>query len=425
MLDLPVEPTLRPFRKFAFPDFLWLLTMLQQRPLAKGGGATTQALDAGQAAFHRAYERGALGEAREPVFHGLLTDWERVPEQERAELLAEFEHCGIYEAVAPASLAHVLAMYDDAPARWLIQPRLDAGLAPDLAKAEEHLWEAMRLGGDSHQELATHAIYLWLRGTLVMRRIRFSPNDPGFKALRSYEHEPSEDERKLAETTLRASFLAIQAAESEAATASDLWCQRFWRANSRLFRCMWKPREDPSPTDQDHVAQGSARMYVLHFRFLHAAAEIRPDLWDHDRYDVLTGIVWRILRIAAHLVAHPGLWSEEHGYASIRMLFEAYVQLKWMLSVEASRSTIWHEFKNYGRGRAKALLLHTEAAVGRTEGEPREILERLLPKLRKQTPIATSPRTSRTSAPQAPSPATGASMTWPGRLVSRTCTTQS
>lgn len=62
MLDLPVEPTLRPFRKFAFPDFLWLLTMLQLRPLAEGGGVTTQALVAGQAAFHRAYERGALGE---------------------------------------------------------------------------------------------------------------------------------------------------------------------------------------------------------------------------------------------------------------------------------------------------------------------------------------------------------------------------
>ena len=46
---------------------------------------------------------------------------------------------------------------------------------------------------------------------------------------------------------------------------------------------------------------------------------------------------------------------------------------------------VWHEFKNYGRGRTKALLLHTEEVIGRSAGEPREILKQLfLPKLRAQ-----------------------------------------
>ena len=382
MLNLPIEPTLRPFRKLAFPDFLWLLTMLRLRPLAEGGGPTARALDAGQAAFHRAFERGALEGEREPVFHGLLTDWEYVPDKERAELLAEFEMRGMYDAIAPESLAHVLAAYDDAPGRWFIQPRLDAGLVPELIKAEEHLWETMRLGGDSHQELATHAIYMWFRGMVLMQRLSFHPDDPGFKALRRYEDPPTDGERKLAEATLRASFLSIQAAELSDNAASVDWCQRFWRANGRLFRCAWEPREEPERADPDRLAQGPARMYRLHFRFLRASADIDPDVWDHDRYDVLTGVVWRILRTAAHLVAHPALWSEEHGYPSIRMLFEAYVQLKWMVALEASRPAVWHEFKNYGRGRTKALLLHTVEVIGRSDGEPREILERLLPKLK-------------------------------------------
>jgi len=384
MLDLPVEPTLRPFRKVAFPDFLWLLTMLQLRPLSEGGGATTRALDAGQAAYHRAFERGALTDEREPVFHGLLTDWGRVPDIERAELLSEFERRDIYYAIVPESLAHVLAAYDEAPGYWLIQPHLEAGLRPELVKAEEHLWETMRLGGDSHQVLATHAIYLWFRGLVVMQRISFHPDDPGFKALRRYEDELSDSERAVAEATLRASFLSMQGAKLNDSPSSAAWCERFWRANGRLFRCAWKPREEAEPTDDDHHAQGSARIYRLHYRFSKAASDIDANVWDHDRYDVLTGVVWRILRIAAHVVANPVLWSEEHGYPSIRMLFEAYVQLKWMLAVEAGRPGVWHEFKNYGRGRTKQLLLHTEDIIARSEGEPREILERLLPKLKAQ-----------------------------------------
>jgi hypothetical protein len=384
LLDLPIEPTLRPFRKIAFPDFLWLLTMLQLRPFAEGGGQTAKALDAGQAAFHRAFERGELSGDREPVFHGLLTDWENVPHKERAELQAEFERRGMYAAIAPASLAHVLAAYDDAPGRWLVQARLDAGLVPELIKAEEHLWETMRLGGDSHQELATHAIYMWFRGMVKMGRIRFHRDDPGFNALRHYEDSQSDEERKLAEATLRASFLSMQAAVLGDELASGAWGERFWRANGRLFRCVWEPREEPEPVDPDRLGQGAATIYRLHYRFLRASADIDPDVWDHDRYDVLTGVAWRVLRTAAHVVAHPALWSEEHGYPSVRMLFEAYVQLKWMLAVEGSRPGVWHEFKNYGRGRTKALLLHTEEVIGRSEGEPREILERLLPKLREQ-----------------------------------------
>lgn len=424
MLDLPVEPTLRPFRKVAFPDFLWLLTMLRLRPLAEGGGPTAVALDAAQVAYHRAFEREGLRDEREPVFHGLLTDWERVPDKERAELLAEFERLGIYDAIAPESLTHVLAAYDQAPGRWLIQPRLDAGLATELIKAEEHLWETMRLGADSHQELATHAIYMWLRGLVMMERISFHPDDPGFKALRRYEDNLTEGERKLAETTLRASFLSIQSAAPNDSRASVEWCERFWRANGRLFRCAWKSREEPEPADRDRQGQGSARMYRLHYRFLRASSDIDPDIWDHDRHDVLTGVVWRILRIAGHLIAHPTLWSEEHGYPSIRMLFEAYVELKWMLAVEAARPGVWHEFKNYGRGRTKQLLLHTEEVIGRSKGEPREILERLLPNLRAQAnrdvaedfqDISTA---STFAADKTPS-------TWPAKSASRTCTTRS
>ncbi len=95
-------------------------------------------------------------------------------------------------------------------------------------------------------------------------------------------------------------------------------------------------------------------------------------------------MTWRVLRIAGHLIAHPSQWSEEHGYPAVRSMFEAFVQMRWMLAVEEARPTVWHEFKDYGRGRTKTLKLHTEAAIEEATGQPREILEGLLPKLQEE-----------------------------------------
>lgn len=380
MRTLPIEPTIRPFAKAAFPDFLWLLTMLQEWPLSAGAGPTGRALDLGQAAFGRAHARGALADDKEPVFHGLLTDWERVPDLERAEVLDELRSLGIYAAVAPEGLAHALAAYPDAPGLWLIEPQLSAGFTPSLEEAEKHLWETFRLGGDSHQQLATHAIYLWLRGLLLMRRISFAPDPVYTDILPRYPNGVTESESRIAETTLRAMYLSIVAAGNETPESLD-WCKRFWRANRALFECLRVTPEPHDPTDWEKVEIGTARAQRLQWRFLKASQAVDLDLWDPDRYDVLTGMVWRVLRIAEHLIAHPAQWSEEHGYAAVRSMFEAIVQVNWMLKVEGTRPTVWAEFKNFGRGKNKALKLHTEATLETATGDQKEILEGVLARL--------------------------------------------
>jgi hypothetical protein len=380
MRNFPIPTTIREFRKQALPDFLWLLTMLQKRPLSEGAGPTGRALDLGQAAYSRAHARGALDGATEPVFHGLLTDWERVPEQERAELLRDFRRLRIYNAVVPAGFAHALAAYADAPGRWLIEPRYAAGLVPSASKAERHLWELVRLGGRAQQPLATNAMFLWLRGLIMARRIHFPPHPVFTDILPRYPNGVNDGERAVAETTLRAMFLAAFY-QRDGSPETLAWCQRFWRANLALFECGVKRRDPPDPPDREKVKIGTARCLRLQERFLTAVGDSDPDLWDSDRYDVLTGMTWRVLRIAGHLISHPAQWSEEHGYPAIRSMFEALVQMRWMLSVEATRPTVWFEFKDYGRGKSKQLKLNTEQSIAKLTGEPKEILERLLPKL--------------------------------------------
>jgi hypothetical protein len=381
--DMPVQMTLREFRKVALPDFLWLLTMLHARPLLAGPGATGRALDLAQAAMKRAHARGAVAGDQAPVFHGLLTDWERLPEQERAEVLEEFRRRGIYDDVVPETFAHALAVYSEPPGRWLIEPRLQAGLVPSTKEAEKLLWELVRLGGSSHQPLATHAIYLWIVALVKMDRIRHGGEPVFIDILPRYPNNVNDAERSIAESTLRAMFLPAFHNRPEAAETQE-WCQRFWRANRALYECYRKEPEPPDPTDLEKVEIGYARCARLQREFLVAARDTDPDLWDSDRYDVLTGMAWRALRMAGHLIGHPAQWSEEHGYSAIRGLFEAIVQMRWMLAVEETRPGVWNEFKDYGRGRTKALKLHTEEALQKATGMPKEILAGLLPKLEEE-----------------------------------------
>ena len=368
MLDMPIKPTLRPFRKYALPDFLWLLTMLHDRPLSEGPGATATAIEIGQREFDRAYGHR--------VFHGCLTDWEAIPGRRRRSVIALLQKQGIYNAVAPESLAHSLALYPKAPGRWLFAPRIKLGLVPAKDEAEGHLGTLALLAGDSHLPLATHAIFLWIRSLVTTRTLRHDGNPVFTQIMPRYPHAVNDAERSIAETTLRAMFLSGFYQRPEAAQ-SEAWAQRFWQANLRLFDCCYEQREPNDPPDTEKSNQATESFRKLEHQFLVASQETDCDLWDSDRHDVLTGMTWRSLRIADHMISHPALWSEEHGYASLRALFETWVQMNWMLQVEAKRPTVWSEFKDYGRGRNKQLLLHTRAQAQKAEGRPKELLDGL------------------------------------------------
>lgn len=377
MLDLPVPPTLREFRKHALPDFLWLLTMLQARPLAEGPGPTAQALKLGQEAFDHSTRLSGR------VFHGCLTDWEAVPKRQRKALLAKLRQLGIYEAVVPESLAHSLAIYPDAPAGWLIAPRLEAGLAPSLEMAEDHLAKMVVLAGDSHLPLATEAIFVWIRGLVLSGKLRHDGGPVFGDILPRYPDRVDQAERSIAETTLRAMFLADFYGRPDSARSED-WAQRFWRANERLFDCYAEKPELDDPPDLEKARLAHEKLQSLMDKFLEASGDTECDLWNPDRHDVLTGMAWRSLRITEHMVNHTALWSEEHGYASIRALFEAYVQMTWMLHVETDHPNVWHEFKDYGRGRNKALKIHTEEQAAQATGRSKELLDGLLTKLERE-----------------------------------------
>ena len=103
----------------------------------------------------------------------------------------------------------------------------------------------------------------------------------------------------------RAMFMSLVEirAEGEDLSPSEQWARMFWRTNWRIFPCSsgGAPTEDAG--DSKTISEARAEYYeavkALHEAFLDVALKTDPDLFEPDRYEVLTGITSRALRLAA------------------------------------------------------------------------------------------------------------------------------
>ena len=189
------------------------------------------------------------------------------------------------------------------------------------------------------------------------------------------------EETAKVESFIRATFGAIEAAsESDRGTdhTQATWAQTFWRANRRLFPCERReaPRVSPQPDDDARAAAKSAVQEViadveaLRERFIQLADTTDPDIYDPDRYEVLTGLVARVLRYLSVYVGYPPLWTMEHGAPLLRAVVETRIIVGYLGRAE-SETDLFRRFKAYGMGHLKLLKLHFEEYLA-ADKDPRE-----------------------------------------------------
>lgn len=99
-----------------------------------------------------------------------------------------------------------------------------------------------------------------------------------------------------------------------------------------------------------------------------AAIAADPDLYDPDRFEVLTGLTARSLRIATSAIHSPAEWTLEHSSASIRALIETLITVTWLTARD--ELVMYSRFKDYGRGRLKLLKLHWEEFADSVDDVP-------------------------------------------------------
>jgi Family of unknown function (DUF5677) len=362
--------TLTSWTKDVFPDFLWLCAHLSEDPLL-GMSRIVKTLDAINEVTEEA--------AESPAVYGRLTQFEAVPVELREQMLTFLEERGDYEAAFPEEFAYVLGTYTGAPGAWLVEPWKHRRRTIDSGRAESYLSHIVTEGLHGQSLVATRAKFLYLRGVAKAGMIHFGVDSDIPELLSRYPQQVTEEERSHIEPTIRATFLTLLGAD-QLVEEREHWSKQFWRSNWRLYDCI-KPESATVPLDDDpnlDTEQMTAafkyfgsKCATLRDKFEQAATVADPDLYAPDRYEVLTGIVARCLRLVGGAAQVPLLWTGEHGSGLMRSVVEAKIVVRWLEHKEAG--SIYTQFKDYGRGRLKLLKLHTEEYVDSLEDVPDEL----------------------------------------------------
>lgn len=362
-----------------FPDLLWVCALLSEN----SGTAWTRAsrlLDVIDRI--RAEQAGPEKERDHSVLDGRLTSLESVAPEWRERILDETGDA-YFEAVS-TEFANALGMYPGAPGHWVIGRWFARGLVVDWEKAQCFLSRVIVDARHGQGEVATRAKMFVLARHAKSGAMRMAKSDPAFELFPRWPDGLSEDERGMVESVGRASFGAMaehrdQSAEGVLARA---WSADFWRSNWHKYPCRWSEDQDGAFVAPDEVRelQDVLRQDVdeLLERFHTKALRSDPDVYLPDRYEVLTGLASRALRLLAVAVDAPVLWSMEYGAVILRAVLESLIVLRWLLAEEREDPGIYSHFKDYGRGKLKLLLLHWRNHVGSSEPEVAESLERLV-----------------------------------------------
>lgn len=352
-----------------FPEFVWVCSILVD------GDKERLVITAGLIDFVTDAIKEHLGDMpHDWVFDGTLTSFESLPERARAALLEALDRIDGYEDFVPEGMAHVLGLYPDAPGRWLIRPWLDRGLSIDPEAARKWLTPIVEEGLDGRGQIATWAKVTHFRQVLASGRMHFSDQISFVGLLHRYPLETSEVETAQVESSIRASYnMLAMRQESE-------WPKRFWQSNWNLFPCAWPEPVDRSPmSDADHqsldaylsdLRQRSQRLWD---DFFTVATTTDPDLYDPDRFEVLTGLIGRVVRYVQSFVLTPPMWTMEHGAPVLRALVETEILFKYLVAQE-SKEPLYAKFKAYGIGKIKLLKLHLEDHIATFDDPPEDLV---------------------------------------------------
>lgn len=357
-----------------FPDYLWVCSILSEE-LERGTRTLNATLDHVNNSLDVALNNCA--EAR-PVLDGSLSSWEAIPEAVRPRVLEDLRVADLYELAVPETFAHVLGMYPKAPGSWLIQRWRDSGLSIDPELAESRLNETIRASFHGRDPVATRAKAFALRGFVLAGRIYFGQDVKTVELLPRYPHELNQEEVARVEGFIRASFGALHGLRDgpdEGRGDSDpTWPAQFWRANWRIFSCHLA-ESGARPADEDVLRRAlrdaTTRLNALWRRFEDTALKTDPDLYNPDRYEVLTGITARALRVLTAAVHSPAAWTVEHSAPLLRSMVEALITLTWLAHRE-DRS-LYSRFKDFGRGHLKLWKLHLEEYADSLDEVPQDV----------------------------------------------------
>jgi hypothetical protein len=213
-----------------------------------------------------------------------------------------------------------------------------------------------------------------------------------------YPGSLTEEEQQMAETEIRAMYLALRSAAqaqaetgdsgtdpSSVADSSGDWPAMFWRMNRSLSACEAAVPRDPASTDESDRREAdehdAERMTVADLReqlvaagerlagaLREAQSALDIDLYTPEASEVDLALASRQVRLLRLLLSDAHLWNGASAGFILRALVDGLITSSWLVAKDDPN--LYLAFRAYGLGKLKLFKLHLEDHLETRGDEP-------------------------------------------------------
>jgi hypothetical protein len=193
-------------------------------------------------------------------------------------------------------------------------------------------------------------------------KLHFFADMPVVKLMPKYPVDLNDDERYHVESVARSTInMMLQMHEPN---RLGNWAQYFWRHNYDLTEC--RPREatfagrnavsaDQGIRIEEAIGRNAkaVRSYIQQLR-----TNLRPDLYDPARDEILFGLFTRIARLYLLLCEDVNLWARDVSGIVLRCIADSAISFGYLVTSGTKEDV--RRFIEYGEGQQKLLMLHLQ-----------------------------------------------------------------
>lgn len=378
------DVTQLPWLRDTFPDMIWICALISSLGAKPGMELVANVVDL----LHDITKTEVSEDERSAsaiVYTGTLTSFNRVSPDDRSVFLQELDRFDLYEKAFPKELRDALLSYEDLPARWLFERAPYKRNAPDEDAFENTLRPIVLNSIHGQSDVTTKAKTMIVRAYLFAGKLHLTPSisqDWG-SILPRYPDGVTDEEKARIEPSMRATFLTLAQMGGGEDRQTVAWARSFWRQNWGKFGCeQEQSRAGVQRTEGEDPVAAAHKQWIKELGQIYSDAlsidqGADPDLYDPDKHEVLTGLVFRQIEFVRAMINSPELWHIDTAASTTRGLIETRIVLKWMLT---QNPDIFSRFKDYGRGKLKLYKLHAEELRDSLD-EPSEALDAQIDRL--------------------------------------------
>lgn len=294
-----------------------------------------------------------------PTFLGLISDFGRIPEEKKEEILKDHNQLIITAFAEP--FGYIIWLYPESPATWLLPDDWISEQTFNNSVSISSLKTTVEKIIPSKTPYSGYLRMLPLRTLAKMGKIYFKKSLDIIELLPLYPNGLSDEDRAHCESFGR-SLINIVIQDN---IGNRAWPQYFWRRNFELSPCEnfdvekilleknieKELLEKIYKTCEDNT--GLLNEYLKHVVVSHVI-----DLFSPEADEIILGLFSRIIRLTSLILTNPLLWAYDLSRIMLRCLSDTVITYCYL--IEKNDSELFQSFIEYGKGKEKLLLLHLQ-----------------------------------------------------------------